>query len=118
MAARSLPARAGTTSLASVASRGLVRLVGIAHWRLREAPHRGPAALFNSAQFFRDGRAIFSYMGLLIRQPIGQMLFTPSAPLKTTTRPSPALMLLMLLLCAGLCQPAAGQKSNTPEQRP
>jgi hypothetical protein len=52
------------------------------------------------------------------RQP-DRMLFPPPMPIKNT---SPALStlapLLTLLLWTALCQPAAGQKSNPPDERP
>jgi len=59
----------------------------------------------------------------LIRPSTGRqavaMLFKPILPLQKMTRPFPGLVLLTLLLCgAGLSQPAAGQNSNAPDQRP
>lgn len=47
-----------------------------------------------------------------------EMLFKRIAPLTNVTRPFPGLIMPMLLLCAGLCQPAAGQESIAPNQLP
>jgi hypothetical protein len=46
------------------------------------------------------------------------MLFKPIVLLKNITRPFPGLTIPMFLLCAGLCQLAAGQESNAPDQGP
>jgi tRNA splicing endonuclease len=49
----------------------------------------------------------------------GRVLLTASGPLKKTIYPLSVLApLLMLLLCAGLCGPASGQKPNALDQRP
>jgi hypothetical protein len=54
-------------------------------------------------------------MQLLSRLPL-EGLLTPIVPVKNTTRPSPGLIILMFLLCAGLCRSASGQRSNVPAQ--
>ncbi|HJX82837.1 MAG TPA: hypothetical protein VJ723_00690 [Candidatus Angelobacter sp.] len=57
-------------------------------------------------------------MRVLAVQP-GPVLLTPSGPLKKRVcRLSVLAPLLMLVLGAGLCRPAVGQKSNPPDQRP
>ena len=57
-------------------------------------------------------------MRFLPVQP-GRELLTANGPLKKTAYPLSVLApVLMLLLCAGLCGPASGQKSNAPDQRP
>jgi hypothetical protein len=47
-----------------------------------------------------------------------EMLFKPIVDLKNATRLFARLVIPMVLLCAELCPPAAGQDSNAPDQRP